>query len=200
MSVNKTNKTMIKTLKEIKNENKEYDIIVPNRINKLDVDKLKVYTENKPKGVETLEDFVTLLSKNLDIKQEDWLPMVSPIHAKVYWENKNKAYTEKKEQVHIMNYEDECVKLQFYALDDDTVELGHIEIHDRCKGMGTEILNTILDTADELDVDIRVLPVDFDCGGVEPIKYLRWLREWYKSFDFVSYSQFSPALKYYSNK
>jgi hypothetical protein len=187
------------TLNEIKNI-EDYDVIIPNRVNQLDVSKLKVYTNYKPSEVQTLEDFTTLLTEKLGIKQEDWLPIVGPIQAKVFWLEKKKTYSEKKENVHIMNYEDDCVKLQLYSIDSNTIELGWIELNERCKGKGTEIVNCILDTADDLGVDVRVLPVDFSCGGVEPIKYLRWLRDWYKSFEFKSYSQYSPALKYYHSK
>ena len=178
----------------------EDKIIIPNRVSKVDVDKLIGYNKNKPKGVDTLERFTDVLTEKLGISQEDWLPYISKIEADVVWLEKKKRYNEKRASVHIMNYENDCVKLQMYSLDDNTVELGWIEINQRCKGVGTYIMNCILDTADDLGINVRVLPVDFDCGNVEPLKYLKWLRSWYKSFGFKPYSQFTPALKYFAKK
>lgn len=187
------------SVKQIKETYNDYDVIVPNRVNEVDVDELKVYADDKPESVETLEDFTTLLSHNLNLSPEDWLPMITPMLTDVYWEAKNKRYSESKDEMHLMNYEDECVKLQISAVSNDCVELQWIEIKEKCKGMGSNIMNTILDTADELKVDVRVLPVDFDPGNTKPIVYLRWLRDWYKSFEFKSYSSLTPALKYFHN-
>lgn len=187
------------SLSEIKDTLSPNQVIIPNRVNKLDVDKLKVYQGYKPIEVEILEDFTTVLTDYLNIQQEDWLPIVSPITAEVYWEEKKTRYIENHKQLHIMNYENDYMKLQLYSHSFTCIELGWLEIYQPGKGLGTDILNTILDVADDMRIDIRVLPVDFKCGNTKPIEYLRWLRSWYKSFNFKSYSKKSPALKYYNN-
>ena len=98
-----------------------------------------------------------------------------------------------------MVYEDECMKLQIMERSSTEVELFWIETGEKCKGLGSDIVNSILDTADELKKNVVVLPVDFDTewSGMSPINYLRRLRAWYKSFGFKSYSPITPELKYY---
>lgn len=187
------------SLSEIKDTLPPSALIIPNRVNQLDIDNLKVYPGYKPNEVCILEDFVTALSDYINLQQEDWLPIISPISASVHWEDKKKRYVENHKQLHIMNYENNCMKLQLYSHSATCIELGWLEIYDTRKGLGTDILNCILDVADDLKIDIRVLPVDFKCGNTKPLEYLRWLRLWYKSFNFKSYTQLSPALKYYNN-
>jgi hypothetical protein len=168
-------------------------------------DELTVYSAiDKPEALHTLEYFVTILSEKIGITPNDWFPRLS-YHSSNVWDiNKNKMYYEEKDQLHIMSYEDECFRLEISEVSADCVELLWLKVDDKCKGKGTEIVNNVLDTADEMGIKIKVLPVDFEPNVIgnqkTPMDYLKWLRDWYRSFEFKSYSSFTPALMYYPNK
>ena len=170
----------------------------------VDITKLKVgdglmYTDdNIPPSVLLLENFCTRLAENIGFDCDEWFPHIKDGWVSVFWEQKKRQYENKKSNKHTMKYEDECLKLEIMEVSPTEVEIFWIETKDKCKGMGSDIVNKVLDTADEMGVDVRVLPVDFDTewSGLEPIQYLRRLREWYKSFGFKYYSPFTPELKY----
>ena len=160
-----------------------------------------------PFAVRLLENYTTALSEKLGITPKHWNPIISTYESRVLDIDNNKPYGELHRNAHIMKYEDDCIKLSLttYPESSNCVELYWIEIKERCKGRGTEIMNTLLDTADEMNIQIRVLPVDFDNSyktdeTKESIDYLKWLRSWYKSFGFIGYNWKTPALMYYPNK
>ena len=161
-----------------------------------------MYThDNIPPSVLTLEIFATELAPKLGFDVHQWVPIVQNSAAEVWWEEKNKRYRSPKKQKHTMVYEDECLKLQLMERSSTDVELFWIETNDKCKGLGSETINHILDTADELGINVIVLPVDFDTewSGMKPIEYLRRLRNWYKSFGFKKFTPLTPELKYTHN-
>jgi hypothetical protein len=186
-------------------------VIIPNsQTNKylnggVEVDELKVYNPmDKPEALDTLEYFATILAEKIGITPNDWFPRVSYHSSNVWNISKNKMYYEEKEQLHIMSYEDECFRLEISEVSADCVELLWLKVNDKCKGKGTEIVNNVLNTADEMGIKVKVLPVDFQPNLIGNQKtsmdYLKWLRDWYRSFEFKSYSNFTPALMYYPSK
>jgi len=182
-------------------------VIIPNsKTNKYlkdkDIDDLTIYNPSeKSVALDTLEYFATILAEKIGITPNDWFPQRSPHASKVFDMKTKKVFFEKKDELHIMSYEDECFRLEISEVSEDCVELLWLKVNDRCKGKGTEILNFVLDTADELGICVKVLPVDFDPflkdNQKTSLDYLKWLRDWYRSFEFKSYSQFTPALMYY---
>ena len=135
-------------------------------------------------GIETLELYCETLRQRLGIEIDQVQTIIQPeIGTNVLIKrNSPKRYTEIKTNVPTFKMENECFKLSFIQHDKDTVELYWIEIFEKCKGMGSDIMNTILDVADECDVDIRTIPADFDTTGS---KYdIFTLRKWYESFGF----------------
>ena len=50
-------------------------------------------------------------------------------------------------------------------------------------------MNNILDICDEIDLILKVLPINYEVPKsmyMTDKEYLKWLREWYKSFDLIS--------------
>ena len=162
---------------------------------------LKVYNPmDKPAALDTLEYFATILAEKIGITSNDWFPQRSNHQSFVYDFNKNKIHREEKKDLHIMSYEDECFRLEISEVSEDCVELLWLKVNNNCKGKGTELVNSVLDTADEMGIKVKVLPVDFETNLMgnqkTSLDYLKWLRDWYKSFEFKSYSNVTPALMY----
>ena len=158
-------------------------------------------------SIQLLENYTTAFSEKMGITPKDWKPTIGSYSSNVMDIDNNRRYIETNDYAHVMKYEDDCIKLYLtdFAESANCVELQRIEIKERCKGRGTQIMNLLLDTADELGIQIRVLPVDYDNSYMtenqqKDIDYLKWLREWYKSFGFISYDWQCPALMYYPNK
>ncbi len=64
-----------------------------------------------------------------------------------------------------------------------------LNVQDKCKGLGSKVLNNILDICDELGFILKVLPINYEIPKgmyMTDKEYLKWLREWYKSFDLIS--------------
>ena len=93
----------------------------------------------------------------------------------------------------------------FSILGEDTVGLQYIEVFKEGKGMGTTILNIILDAADKYGVTIDVFASPFKCKyGNVPVNLIQRfmyksmmkdtlrLINWYRDFDFVSTNKKEP--------
>lgn len=145
---------------------------------------------------ETLRVFIDELSKSLNISIDDF-------EINYTWCNYHVVHNKKpfngSDLRLLSRYSNEKFKIQFTPVSSNTVELQWIEVFDNGNGLGTDLMNDILDVSDKTGINIKVLPVDFKCnefGG-----YLNRLREWYRSFGFTSkiYNK-TPYLHYYSQK
>ena len=116
----------------------------------------------------------------------------------IYQKNKLKNYKEDKYGEYFL-YENDVCKLQFYELTESIVELFWIEVNYKNKGMGTLLLNKILDAADEVNVEIKLIPIPLHSCEFD-FESKRRLRNWYESFGFRSKSTLSPAMYYSPNK
>ncbi len=153
-----------------------------------------IQLENKGlKGVRTLEIFIMTYNEKsiLDISENEWIPMVRPHKSRVNWKSIgfSNYYTEIDDQKCIFSYEDDCIRLEFSNVNDTTIELLFLNVQDKCKGLGSKVLNNILDICDELGFILKVLPINYEIPKsmkMSDKEYLKWLREWYKSFDLVS--------------
>ena len=153
-----------------------------------------IQLENKGlKGIRTLEMFImTYCEKSiLDISENEWIPMVRPHKSRVNWKSIgfSNNYTEIDDQKCIISYEDDCIRLEFSNVNDTTIELLFLNVQDKCKGLGSKVLNNILDICDEIGLILKVLPINYEVPKdmyMTDKEYLKWLREWYKSFDLIS--------------
>lgn len=153
----------------------------------------RLLTENKPERTLVMEKFVIELSSRLELKPLDFLPRIQNTGISV--QNGCKRYSERK-MTRTLNYLSDKYKLIFSEYDNQTVELWWIEVFNKGIGLGTEILNSILNVSDELEIRVRVIPVDFD-NKEKKIENLIRLRDWYKSFGFksIDYNR-TPVLFY----
>lgn len=142
---------------------------------------------------ETLRVFVKELSSSLNVSVNDFWCGVKPLSARVV--HNMKLFQDFNTKL-VYKYSNEKIKIQFTPVDSNTVELQWIEVYDNGKGLGSDLMNDILDVSDKTQIKVKVLPVDFkfkEYGG-----YLNRLRDWYKSFGFTSkiYNN-TPYLYYY---
>ena len=148
---------------------------------------------------EALNAFVREVSNNLNISFYEFENGNKILKAKTFLYCRNQIkYFEEKKYAEFFQYEDETFKIIFNELSDSSVELFWIEVRNKNKGIGTNLLNNILDAADELNLEIKAIPIpinemSFDWDAK------RRLREWYKSFNFKSKSSLTPALFYSPN-
>ena len=82
---------------------------------------------------------------------------------------------------------DEYLITMATAPDYDTMYLEKIEVYQKNKGLGTDLLNKILDYCDEKNITLFLGPYPFDLAN-KPLKaklngFLR-LKNWYESFGF----------------
>jgi hypothetical protein len=131
-------------------------------------------------GVELLSMFGDEIRMKLDVPLSNIGTYVTNIHTEVA--SGNGRYSEKKHQTPMFELKTDCFRLAFTKHSDDTIELYWIEVFDKCKGMGSELMNIILDTADEMGVNVRCIPTDMKGDG--NIKTLYRIRDWYRSFGF----------------
>lgn len=142
------------------------------------------------KGIDTLEMFINRFSKKSEINECEWFPNIREHISNVEWKTKSSSYyKEKDNQKCIFSYEDDSIRLEFSNVNDVTIELLFINVQNKNKGLGNKILNIILDVCDELGLFLKVLPVNYDIPKnmkMTDREYLKWLREWYKSFELIS--------------
>lgn len=126
------------------------------------------------------EDFINL-DHELKLIDHDFISV--PFKSKTY----TREYFKKiRHTIH-----SDQIQVEFYTKSKDTVELWWMETKPKGKGMGTIILNTILDAADELGLKIILCPIPQGKDAMSVTK----LRQWYSEFDFKG-NMFSPYMTY----
>jgi len=123
------------------------------------------------------------------------VPNVFNKGTETFW--KGKLWTEWKEDVFGLGLSTDDFNLVLTACTSEIVEIYMIEAKTRNKGIGTDIMNKILDIADEFGITIKLVPSPYK--NINDEKYYNFLREWYRSFGFIG-SQFGPTMKYVPKK
>jgi hypothetical protein len=156
------------------------------------VRKIKINNSQLTK-LELLEIFVINLSSKLGLEPSDFIPIKDRTFCNVL--HGNKVYTETGIK-HTLGYINNDYRLIFSESNENTVELYWIQMFNKGLGLGSEIMNTILDLSDEFGIRIRVIPVDID-NYERKIKNLFRLRNWYRSFGFKSYDSNRTPVMFY---
>jgi hypothetical protein len=93
-------------------------------------------------------------------------------------------------------------KISFIPFSDDTVELWTINVDNRGNGIGSEIMSSILDVSDKLNIKVKLVPVDYDRDENTPKDYLKRLKSWYsEGFGFQkSKLPFDQYFTYYPSE
>ena len=135
-------------------------------------------------GIETLEMFADTVRERLGVEFDQVTCYISDIETNVQKYNARGRYIEHKPKCAVFSMITDYFKLDFIQHNKTCVEIYWVEVFNRCKGQGTDIMNIILDVADEQQIDIRTIPADF----INPTKssnVLARLRDWYRSFGFI---------------
>jgi len=143
---------------------------------------LHIPFNHETRKTKLLEVFVVELSSRLGLEPLDFIPKIQNIGVSV--RHLFGRYIERK-ITHTLNYYCDDFKLIMSEYDEKTIELWWIEVFNKGKGLGSDILNKILCLSDELGIGIRIIPVDID-NKEGKIKTLYRLRNWYKSFGLKS--------------
>jgi len=136
-------------------------------------------------GIQTLENFADAVRERLGFPAENVKCVIQDIWTDVSKVNRRGRFMEKKTQCATFNMKNDCYHLSLIQHNSQCVEVYWIQVFDKCKGLGTEIMNHILDIADEQGIDVRAIPSDFDNPTKDP-RVLVKLRDWYRSFGFVA--------------
>lgn len=135
-------------------------------------------------GIETLELFADTVRERLGVEYEQVNCYISDIQTSVCRVNASGRFEETKPKCAVFSMMTDCFRLDLIQHNQKCVEIYWIETFDRCKGQGTDIMNTILDVADEQQIDVRAIPADIASNGDH--RLLVRLRDWYRSFGFVA--------------
>lgn len=92
-------------------------------------------------------------------------------------------------------------ELSFIPYSTDSVELWKINVKERGKGIGSEIMSSILDVSDRMGINVKLVPVNYDEDENTPKDYLTRLRNWYsEGFEFKRpKSILDPYFTYFSS-
>lgn len=138
---------------------------------------------------DTFMVFISKLSSELNVKPE----MCSTTWS--HTEETRTTYTEITVSSVGAEFNTDEYSLTILPYSDSGVEIYKIESSKPKSGIGTKLMNTVLDVSDDLDIQVNLVPVPFmnkfGVHGVEMIKLIGW----YKSFGFKS-NQLSKYLKY----
>ncbi|MFM7015103.1 MAG: hypothetical protein ACKOX3_02135 [Bacteroidota bacterium] len=93
-------------------------------------------------------------------------------------------------------------ELSFIPYSTDSVELWKINVNERGKGIGSEIMSSILDVSDRTGIKVKLVPVNYDEDENTPKDYFTRLRNWYsEGFEFQKPKlPFDQYFTYYPSK
>jgi hypothetical protein len=99
----------------------------------------------------------------------------------------------------IFYYQSNEFELSFIPFSESSVELWKINVKNRGKGIGSEIMSRIMDVSDRTGIKIKLVPVDYDCDETNQNGYLIRLKSWYTiGLGFVKPRiSFDPFYTYY---
>ena len=152
-----------------------------------------------------MQKFIDVLSSKLGVNSSDWDSGIARQSINVPVDEKmKKHYTDVMRDKFVFDICTETYCLQFSQDSDTALELGIIEVFEPGKGLGTEVMNHILDVADELGITIKTIPApiveeDYLFGGKgdpQAFKTIQRLRRYYSSLGF-KFSILTKAVMYY---
>ena len=127
----------------------------------------------KPEKLKVLEEFVTEVSNELNVEfTNEIIDFKRTLlqRKKIKFQNFISPIS-----YHLSNE----FELSFIPFSENSVELWKINIKERGKGVGSEIMSKIMDVSDRTGIKIKLVPVDYDCDEKHPNGYLIKLKTWY---------------------
>jgi len=147
----------------------------------------------KSEKLKVLEEFVTEVSNELNVEFENEIIDFTRM-----------TLNGKKIKFHkfispIYHYFSDEFELSFIPFSENSVELWKINVKNRGKGIGSEIMSKIMDVSDRTGINIKLVPVDYDCDENHQNGYLIKLKTWYTiGLGFVKPRiSFDPFYTYY---
>jgi len=112
-----------------------------------------------------------------------------------YWKGK-KWYNTKKNTA-LIGLQHKTFSIIFGEGTTDSIEVYMIETKKQGKGVGTRVMEQVLDLADDFGLDVTVIPTAYK--NQDDHAYLSFLRQWYYDLGF-DHSAISPVMKYKCEK
>jgi hypothetical protein len=154
----------------------------------------------KPENLSVVENFVNEVSEelNVDFVEVPTKQFCRGVKRGVKW--KYEEFDSPMYRSLSLGYD-----LSFIPFSEDTIELWNINVTDRGKGFGSELLSRIMDVSDRTGIKIKLVPVDCDGDKNTSKNYLGKLRDWYWEMGFEKpkypsidpYFTYSPSVKEY---
>ena len=160
--------------------------------NQKQVNKVTNLKPSKSKD-EILKEFQIKLNEKMRLNKNDW-DKYSFIKRLIVF-HKNKIFRTKGVSYQ-MKIKNEDYRLSLIPNNSNSIEVWWIQVYKKGNGLGTDIMNNILDVSDELGIGVKVIPVDIDSEEFVKGNLYR-LRGWYRSFGFKSRNfERTPELYY----
>ena len=112
-------------------------------------------------------------------------------NTETYW--KGKEWYNTKKNTAMIGLQHKTFSIIFAEGTTDSIEVYMIESKLQNKGVGTRIMEQVLDLADELELNVTLIPTAYK--NQDDHAYLSFLRQWYFDLGF-DHSTFSPVMKY----
>lgn len=132
--------------------------------------------------LEKLREFKSRLSEDMSINPNDCYEYY--FNKELSVRNGDKVFRQKGCTYQI-GYQNQNFRLSLTPLNSNTIEIWWIQVFNKGNGLGSDIMNNILDISDEMGIGVKVIPVDIDNEEMK-VENLYRLRNWYKSFGFKS--------------
>lgn len=110
-----------------------------------------------------------------------------------YW--KGKEWYNTKQNSALIGLQHKTFSIIFGEGTTDSVEVYMIEAKKQGKGVGTRVMEQVLDLADDLGINVTLIPTPYK--NQDDQAYLSFLRQWYYDLGF-DHSKFSPVMTYKS--
>tara|TARA_B100001939_G_C16870754_1_gene586281 strand:- start:566 stop:1042 length:477 start_codon:yes stop_codon:yes gene_type:complete len=155
-------------------------------------------TPKYKEDINKLKKLSQTISKNANLDADMWTVGIQHnVNSSTMYNGKLYKSKTRYDQLSIV-YNDECLDIEILEYNKNTYELYWLEVkNEKCKGVGTEILNHILDACEEHNVNLTLVPVPLEAKTwKENDSLTKRLLNWYKSFGFIQIDNRTPQLTY----
>ncbi len=149
-------------------------------------------------AITKLKKISQTISANAGLNKDMWdVGIQHNVNSQTMYNDKLYKSKTRYDQLSIV-YNDECIDIEILEYDKNTYELYWLEVKGtKCKGIGSKILNHILDACEEHNIKLTLIPVPLTAKTWKSNKELTMrLIDWYKSFGFIQVNKSSPQLLY----
>lgn len=106
---------------------------------------------------------------------------------------KGKPWISEQKNVGLIGLQHDTFSIIFGEGTTNSIEVYMIEAKIQNQGIGTKVMEQVLDLADELGINVTLTPTPYK--NIDDAKYCAFLRQWYYDLGFDN-SPFSPVMTY----